>query len=461
MTSGADAPVLTELRAALPSGAVLTDRMSLRTRSVDASGAQAGVPLVVVLPESTAQVARVAHIAHRHRVPIVPQGAMSGLAGGANAVDGAILLSLTRMDSILRIDPVDQVAVVQPGVITDTLARAVADQGLFYPPDPASSAQCTIGGNIATNAGGMRCVKYGVTRDVVRCLEVVLADGRVVRTGPPTLKGVAGLDLTGLIVGSEGTLAIITEATLGLLPAPGRLRGISATFATADDALETANAIMAGQHRPSTLEYLDGIVLAAIAAQDPHAGLPIGAQAMVLVLTDAQIGGDEDVAAFGRAARTHGALQVDVATTPASIDGLLAARRAFNPAMRALRGGSLNEDVVVPRTRLAELLSRLAALSVEVGLPIGTGGHVGDGNLHPVIAFDPADPNQRVSAERAHMCILDLAVELGGTVTGEHGIGVEKRAALDAELGSNIRELQRAIKASFDPMGILNPGKKL
>ncbi|HZL03290.1 MAG TPA: FAD-linked oxidase C-terminal domain-containing protein, partial [Cellulomonas sp.] len=213
--------------------------------------------------------------------------------------------------------------------------------------------------------------------------------------------------------------------------------------------------------RPSTLEFLDGIVLAAIAAHDPHANLPVGAHAMLLVLTDARVGGDQDVAAYERAARAHGAIRVDVATTSADLDALLTARRAFNPAMRAVRGGSLNEDVVVPRTRLAALLSRLAELSADVGLPIGTGGHVGDGNLHPVIAFDPADPAQRVAAERAHTCVLDLAVELGGTVTGEHGIGVEKRAALDAELGPSVRELQRAIKSSFDPTGILNPGKKL
>jgi len=454
--------LLAELRAALPDGAVLTDADTLRERSSDASkGSARGAPVALVLPTTTAQVSAVARLASAHGVPIVPQGALSGLAGGANAVDGAILLALTRMDSIVCIDPVDLVAVVQPGVVTDALARAVAARGLFYPPDPASSSVSTIGGNIATNAGGMRCVKYGVTRDFVRSLEVVLADGRVVRTGPPTVKAVAGLDLAGLIVGSEGTLAIVTEATLGLLPAPGDTRGVCATFGTAADALAAANAIMAGPHRPSTLEYLDAVVLAAIAAHDPAPGLPVGAQALLLVLTDAREGGADDVAAYARAGRAHSALTVDVATDPVRLDAMLAARRAFHPAMRALRGASLNEDVVVPRTRLAALLARLEALSAEIGLPIGTGGHVGDGNLHPVVSFDPADPAQRATAERAHARILALAIELGGTVTGEHGIGVEKLAALDAELGPTVRELQWAIKAAFDPEGILNPGKKL
>jgi glycolate oxidase len=457
-----ESTILSQLRAELPADAVLTDAGTLGAHAGDASaGAVVGAALAVVLPATTAQVCAVARIAHAHRAPIVPQGARSGLAGGANAVAGAILVALTRMDAIVRIDPVDLVAVVQPGVVTDTLARQVASRGLFYPPDPASSSVSTIGGNIATNAGGMRCVKYGVTGDFVRSLEVVLADGRVLRTGPPTVKGVAGLDLTGLVVGSEGTLAIVTEATLGLLPAPGDTQGMCATFATARDALGAANAIMAGPHRPSTLEYLDAVVLAAITAHDPGSGLPAGAQALLLALTDAREGGADDVAAYVRAARGHGALTVDVATDPARLDALLAARRAFHPAMLALRGASINEDIAVPRTRLPELLGRLQALSVELGVPIGTGGHVGDGNLHPVVSFDPAERAQRTAAEGAHLRILALATELGGTVTGEHGVGVEKLPALDAELGPTVRELQRGIKATFDPAGILNPGKKL
>ncbi|WP_147794920.1 FAD-binding oxidoreductase [Cellulomonas sp. Y8] len=456
------AAVVADLRAALPAGSLVTDPDALRDRSQDGSATPpTGDPVALVQPSTTAEVSAVLRAAHAHGVPVVPQGALSGLAGGANAVPGAILLSTARMTEIRRIDPVDQVAVVQPGVVTKDLVDAVAARGLFYPPDPASYAQSTVGGNIATNAGGMRCVKYGVTRDFVRSLEVVLADGEVVRTSPETVKAVAGLDLTGLVVGSEGTLAVVTEATLGLLPAPGPDRGVCATFATVADALEAANAIIASPHRPSTLELLDGVVLASLVAYDPEAGLPAGAEAMLLAITDEAIGGVEDVAAYEAIAREHGALTVDVAHDEQRLHALLRARRAFNPAMRAVRGGSINGDVAVPRTRLPELLERLGDISAQVGLPIGTGGHVGDGNLHPVIAFDPADPAQVAAAAEAHARILGLAVELGGTVTGEHGIGTEKRAALPAELGDRVLAIQRGIKQVLDPRNILNPGKKL
>ncbi|WP_454050237.1 FAD-binding oxidoreductase [Cellulomonas sp. Marseille-Q8402] len=452
--------VLAGLRAALPADAVVTDPAVLAGRRQDGSAtAPTGDAVALVLPATTAEVSAVLAVAHAHGTPVVPQGALSGLAGGANAVPGAILLSTARMTQIRRIDPVDQVAVVQPGVVTKDLVDAVAARGLFYPPDPASYAQSTIGGNIATNAGGMRCVKYGVTRDFVRSLEVVLADGTVVRTSPPTVKAVAGLDLTGLVVGSEGTLAVVTEATLGLLPAPGPDRGVSATFGSVADALDAANAIIASPHRPSTLELLDDVVLAALAAYDPDAGLPVGARAMLLVITDEAVGGAEDVAAYEAAARAHGALAVDVAHDPERLHTLMRARRSFNQAMRAVRGGSINEDVAVPRRRLPELLERLADIAAQTGLLIGTGGHVGDGNLHPVIAYDPTDPAQVAAAAEAHARILGLAVELGGTMTGEHGIGTEKRGALAGELGDRVLAIQHGIKQVLDPKAILNPGK--
>lgn len=456
------AAVLDELRAALPADAVVTDPDRLTARAQDGSAtAPTGAPLVLVLPADTGQVSAVLRVAYAHRVPVVPQGLRSGLAGGANAVPGAILLSTERMTAIRRIDHVDQVVVVQPGVVTKDLVDAVAAEGLFYPPDPASYAISTIGGNIATNAGGMRCVKYGVTRDFVRALEVVLADGTVIRTAPGTVKAVAGLDLTALVVGSEGTLGVVTEATLGLLPAPAPDRGVAATFDSVTAALEAANAVIASPHRPSTLEFVDGEVLAALAAHDPEAGLPVGARAMLIAITDEAEAGLGDVEAYRQIAEAHGALAVDVAHDPERLHQLMRARRALNPAMRAIRGGSINEDVAVPRTRLPELLDRIADISAQTGLPIGTGGHVGDGNLHPVIAFDPADPVQVDAAHDAHTRILGLAVELGGTVTGEHGIGVEKRGALPGELSPRVLEIQRGIKDVLDPLGILNPGKKL
>lgn len=454
--------VLAALRAALPATSFVDDADPLAARSVDASFIPPdGRALCVVTPASTDEVSAVLRVANDRGVPVVPQGGLTGLAGGASAVEGAVLLDLTRMDRVLRVDPVDQVAVVQPGVITSDLNTAVAEHGLFYPPDPASWDTCTIGGNVATNAGGMRCVKYGVTRDFVRTLEVVLADGTVIRTRPVTVKAVAGLDLTGLFVGSEGTLGVITEVTVALLPAPGQVRGVSAGFGTVAGAMAAANEIMAGPHRPSTLELLDAVVVDAVCRLRPEAGLPAGAGAWLLVLTDARVGGAEDVAEYVRICRAHDAVSVDAADDPERVAGLLGARRLLNPAMREYRGASLNDDVSVPRTRLGDIFARIADLSEEIGLPIGTGGHVGDGNLHPVIAYDPADPAQLAVAQAAHERIMALAVAYGGTVSGEHGIGTEKRGALDLELGPRVRQLQLALKGVLDPTGILNPGKKL
>lgn len=460
-------PAIASLIRELGPSAVTTSTSAVAARAIDASGIGGHTsPLALVHPTTTEQVSVVAQIASLHGIPVVPQGALTGLAGGASGIDGALLLSLTRLDAPPIISSTDQVAVVRPGVVTATLAETAAAAGLFYAPDPASAATSTIGGNIATNAGGMRCVKYGVTRGFVRQLELVLIDGTVLRTGAATVKGVAGLDLTGLVVGSEGTLAIVTEATLGLLPAPGPLRAVSATFSSAAAAIDAVRAVMASPHRPCTLEFLDATVIDATRSyleSQGHstAGLPVGARAMLLALTDDAHTGDEDVAAYRDAFTGPDTLQISVAHDPAQVDELLAARRALNPAMRALRGGSLNEDVAVPLTRLAELLARLDELAAELGVVIATAGHVGDGNLHPVVAFDPAEPAQRRAAEAAHHRILALAVELGGTVTGEHGIGLDKRSELTTELGAPVLAIQQAIKAVLDPQNLLNPGKKL
>lgn len=453
---------LEALRAAVPPGAFTQDADDLAARAVDASFIPPdGEPLALVAPRTTDEVAAVMRIAHEHAIPVVPQGGLTGLAGGASAVAGCILLDLSRMTSILRIDTDDHVAVVQPGVITEHLANAVAERGLFYPPDPASWSTSTIGGNVATNAGGMRCVKYGVTRDWVRTLQVVLADGTVVHTRPSTVKAVAGLDLTSLFVGSEGTLGVITEITVALLPAPGPSRGVSAGFPDVGSALRAANQIMAGSHRPSTLELLDAVVVEAVCRLEPDCGLPAGAGAWLFAMTDALVGAEDDLAEFERVVRAHGATSVDVADGQADVDRLLAARRLLNPAMREYRGASLNEDVCVPRSQLPAVLAAIEDLSRELGLPIGTGGHVGDGNLHPVVAYDPARPEELAVARTAHHKIMSLAVAHGGTVSGEHGIGTEKLGALPMELTDRVRELQVALKGVLDPKGILNPGKKL
>jgi glycolate oxidase len=462
LTDDERAAGMAALRAEVPAASFVEDPETLTARSVDASFIPPeGRPLTLIAPTITDEVSVVLRVANAHGIPVVPQGGLTGLAGGASAVEGCILLDLSRMSTVLRVDPVDQVAVVQPGVITSDLNAAVAAQGLFYPPDPASWDTSTIGGNVATNAGGMRCVKYGVTRDWVRTLEVVLADGTVIHTRPITVKAVAGLDLTSLFVGSEGTLGVITEVTVALLTAPGPVRGVSAGFHTVADAMAAANEIMAGPHRPSTLELLDAVVVDAVCRLAPDAGLPAGAGAWLLVLTDARVGGQDDVAEYVRVCTAHDALSLDAADDPAHVERLLAARRLLNPGMREYLGASLNDDISVPRTRLGEIFARIAELSVQIGLPIGTGGHVGDGNLHPVIAYDPGSPAQLEIARSAHKRIMAFAVELGGTVSGEHGIGTEKRSALDIELTPRVRELQLGLKSVLDPKGILNPGKKL
>ena len=334
------------VRQALDAGVVLlaqeVDRSLVGSASVH-ENLTAGHPLALVEAQSTEHVSAVLRVAHRHRVPVVPQGARTGLAGGANAVDGAILVSLAAMDRVVQVDRRDQVVVVQAGVITAQLAEEVALHGLFYPPDPASADRCTIGGNIATNAGGMRCVKYGVTRDFVRALQVVLADGSVVRVRGPQAKGVAGYDLTGLFVGSEGTLGVVTEATLALLPGPGPTLGITACFADRDDALAAADDLMDLPTRPSTLEYLDATVVEAIRRFDPSAALRADARAVLIVLTDDPRLGSDDLADYRRIAGAHRAVDVRTARDAAELDALLAARRLLNPAMRAHLGERVRE----------------------------------------------------------------------------------------------------------------------
>jgi glycolate oxidase len=457
--TGAD--VLKRLSVELPDGVVLADAASVASRSSDRSGVPGGTDaLAVVRPRTTADVSAVLAAANEARVPVVPQGALTGLAGAANAVSGALLLDLSGMNRIVQIDETERIAVMQPGVIVADLQAAVAERGLFYAPDPASAELATIGGTVATNAGGMRAVKYGVTRDSVRSLEVVLADGAVVRTRRNTIKSVAGLDLTGLVVGSEGTLAVITEVTVTLLPAPAAPRGVAGTFHDLTVALEAANAVVAGGTLPATLELLDGVALDAIRRYLPQLALPQDAQAWLLAVTDAGVGAEAELGGFEEAFRSHGALTVQRADTAADLDGLLEARRALNPALRALRGSSLNGDIAVPRARLCDFVEGLGRLAIELDVVIAVGGHVGDGNLHPVVAYNGDDPHQALSAQAAHDRILRLAQGLGGSMTGEHGVGVEKLSELDGELSARVRDMQRAIKAVFDPNGILNPGKK-
>lgn len=452
--------LLDALRQAVGEAAVSTDAAMLEQRRTDRSGADLGHPLALVRPASTAAVSAVLRIANEAGVAVIPQGALTGLAGGASATPGSILLDLTGMNRILSIDPVERQAVVQPGVIVADLAAAAAEQGLFYAPDPVSAAWATVGGTIATNAGGMRCIKYGVTRDAVRALEVVLADGTVIRTSTGTIKNVAGLDLTALMVGSEGTLGVVTEATLELLPAPGEQRGVSALFPSIEAAFAAANRVAVLRPLPATLELLDSVALDAIRRYDPNLDLDADAQAWLIAVTDSVSGAEDELAAFEAAFRAEGAIAVTRATDADELDRLLATRRALHPGLAALHGASLNGDLAIPRGALGTFRGIVAATAEQFGIPISLGGHVGDGNLHPVIAYDPNDEAAKDRAWAALHALLREAQALGGTVTGEHGIGVEKLSDVAAELSPRVQQLQYGIKQLFDPKGILNPGKK-
>lgn len=454
-------PFLLELSLILPAAQLAVGEAAAAFVRDQSDGTASGAPVAVVFPTSTEQVSALVRVAASHRIAIVPQGARTGLAGGANATDGCIVLNLTRMNKIVSVDREDQTATVEAGVRTYALTRAAAAVGLFYPPDPGSWKASTIGGNVATNAGGMLCVKYGVTGNFVRQLTVVLADGSIVRTGQRTVKGVAGYDITALLVGSEGTLGIITEITVGLLPAPASASGVSATFASTEDALAAAGTIMASSRRPSVLEYLDGPSIAAINAYDPASALPAGTGALLLIQSDEAGRATADAEEYASSLRAHGATEVHLAHDPAAIEQLMSARRLLHPALQAARGASLVEDITVPRSELQALISGLAEIARDEGIPIFTGGHLGDGNLHPVISFDSTNDADVAAAERGYARIIQLAIALGGSATGEHGVGVLKQAHLDDELGAVLRDLQRRVKAAFDPHFLLNPGKKL
>jgi len=442
----------------LPAEAVLTDPDVTASYANDmASFCPAGAPAVVVLPRTVEQVQHVMRIATELRVPVVPQGARTGLSGGANASDGCIVLSLTKMDRILEISPVDRIAVVEPGVINAALSRAVGEHGLYYPPDPSSWEMCTIGGNIGTASGGLCCVKYGVTAEYVLGLEVVLADGRLMSTGRRTAKGVAGYDLTRLFVGSEGSLGIVVRAILALRPQPPQQLALAAEFASGAAACDAVCRIMAGGHVPSLLELMDRTTVKAVNDM-AHMGLPETTEALLLAAFDTP-DPVSDLAAVGALCEAAGATQVVPADDFAESELLLQARRLSLTALEAVRGTTMIDDVCVPRSRLGEMLEGTERIAEKYQLTIGVVAHAGDGNTHPTVCFDAADPDESRRARESFDEIMALGLELGGTITGEHGVGVLKKEWLAREIGPVGVEMQRAVKQVFDPLGILNPGK--
>jgi len=454
------AEFLAALRVALPDLRVLTEAAEVEAYRYDETEyLHPGMPLAVAFPATTADVATIVRLAAAHGVPLVPRGAGTGLSGGATGVEGALTVVMTGLAAILEIDQANLVAVVQPGVINADLGRAAAAVGLFYAPDPASFETCTIGGNLAENSGGLRCLKYGVTRDAVLGLEVVLADGTVIRTGGKTIKDVAGYDLTHLFIGSEGTLGIITEATLRLHPAPPPKLTLLAFFTSVHDAGRAVAGITAAGLVPVTLELMDRFTIRAVDAA-MRVGLPEDAGAMLMIESDAGVAAADELDRAEAACRAAGATETARAADATEADWLREARRKAHWSLEQA-GVARMDDVGVPRSRVPELLDAIEAISVEAGLPVGVFGHAGDGNLHPTFVVDRDDPTAEARINAARARIYEAAIALGGTITGEHGTGVAKRAYLEAQRGPDAVRVMRAVKAALDPLGILNPGKVL
>ncbi|MFI7614622.1 FAD-binding oxidoreductase [Nonomuraea terrae] len=438
---------------------VVTDPDVIDSYARDRTFVAPGKPLGVVLATSRDDVVTTLKWATEHRVPVVPRGAGTGLAGAAVAGDGAIVLSLAKMTAIKELSPADEIAVVEPGVITADLDRAAREHGLMYAPDPSSYEISTIGGNLATNAGGLRCVKYGVTRDSTLGLEVVLADGRIMNTGRRTMKGVTGYDLTGLFVGSEGTLGVITSATVRLRRAPAVPPAtFAAEFGSPRDAGAAVSAIMAAGCQPSLMELLDRTTLKAI-DDWRNIGLEDTTQAMLIGQSDAA-DGQAMAERMQQICLDNGASFVAVSSTPEEAEELIGVRRLAYGAKERM-GACLVEDVCVPRSKLAEMIIAIEEAAARHGVLIATAAHAGDGNLHPVFIFDHGTLEPPAEVWAAADEVFTTALRLGGTLTGEHGVGLLKRRWLAMESGPVAAEVQNGIKAVFDPLGILNPGKAI
>jgi glycolate oxidase len=420
-----------------------------------------GQPDLVVLPDTTEQVSQVLKFAAETRTPVVPRGMGSGLAAGSVPLsDGGIILCLTRMNRILEIDTENATVRAEAGVITADLQTAVEKIGLFYPPDPSSIKHSTIGGNVACNAGGPRCLKYGVTGDYVLGLTVVLADGRILKTGQKTIKDVTGYDLNGLFTGSEGTLGVVTEVLLRLVAKPRYARTALAEFNSLVDASRTVNAILRAGIVPASLELMDQTALVCIEAA-MHLGLQTDVEASLIIETD---GADDEAIAreietAARICQENGARAVKMAQNETERNSLWKARRSVSPALGRQAPNKLGEDVTVPRSAIPEMIRRLRQISVKYNLPIAIFGHAGDGNLHPNILFDKRQPEQWERVEQMVAEEFGAAIDLGGTLSGEHGVGVLKRPYLEQALGPVSIDVQRAIKQALDPLNILNPGK--
>jgi len=448
---------LIEIERACGSGSVLRDPSLLEGYAHDDSEAEPCLPEAVVRASSTVEVSAVMKAAHTHEIPVTPRGGGTGRVGGAIPVPGGIVLAFEKMNRIEGIDRQELTTRVQPGVITGELKRAVEDEQLFYPPDPNSRDSCAIGGNLAANAGGPRAFKYGVTREYVMGMDVVLADGTILKLGRETKKGVTGYDLTALMVGSEGTLGIVTESTLRLIPKPEATVTALACFSNLDEVAPVVSTLLAQGQLPACIELLDE---EAIRIVRPEAGLTIPEETKAILLIEldgAQAKLEEDLERLGNILFDLDALEVLVASHSGERERLWASRRELSHSLKRQAANKLSEDIVVPRTKMAELLGYCAELADRHELVVPTYGHAGDGNLH--VNFLWNDPDERPRVDAAVKALFQRVIELRGTLSGEHGIGVLKAPYLSMEQSPELIALQRKIKDVFDPKHILNPGK--
>ena len=452
--------LLKELQARLPSDCIQADPEVISSYSQDrAVFERAGTAAILVMPRSTEEVVSAVMAANAAEVPIVPRGAGTGLTGAANAIDGCLILSLHRMTKIVEIDTTNRMVRVQPGCINSELKAAVAEHGLFYPPDPASFEMSSIGGNVATNAGGLCCVKYGVTRDYVIGLEVVLASGEVMRTGRRTLKSTTGLDLTGLFVGSEGLLGVITEITAKLVPLPPPPSTAVAYFDELPDAGTAIGEIFRSGHEPSLMEIIDRASLQQV-EKVYKMDLDLDAACLLLI----QTAGDksaESIEAISDICKISGASFVAHVDDPAEGDMLIEVRRRVWPAFEKTNKSILPEDVAVPRQHLPELMAGIIAIGERHQVSLPTVGHAGDGNMHPLLVFDGTDEAEVSRVRMAFAEIVKLALSLGGTIAAEHGVGTLKREFVSDELDPIQLSMMEAVRSSLDPLRRFNPGKKL
>ncbi|MGO8675619.1 MAG: FAD-binding oxidoreductase [Limisphaerales bacterium] len=451
--------ILSELRRLIGSGNVLTEKEDLIAYSFDATAALRQLPECVVLATTTDQVSSVLKLAQETRTAIVTRGSGTGLSGGSLPCPGCIVLCLARMARILELDRANLTLLAEAGVTTGEAADAAAAAELFYPPDPGSMKSSTLGGNVAENSGGLRGLKYGVTRNYVLGLEVVLPDGEVLWTGNKCVKDVAGYSLRDLFVGSEGTLGVITKVLMKLIPKPPAKSTLVATFARMDQAAQTVSDIIAARIIPCTLEFLDRTTIRCV-EDFAHAGLPLDCEALLLMETDGHPAAvAEEASRMAELARANSAIRVVVAKDETEANNLASARRSAFSALARVAPTTLLEDATVPRSELAAMIRFISAVAAKYELRIGTFGHMGDGNLHPTFLTNERDAAEMRRVEEAFKEIFDEAIRLGGTITGEHGVGVSKKSFLPKFAGGAQMRVMRELRRALDPNGILNPGK--